>query len=78
MVTRYSSRGAMLKVKNGNYVSNAHYDALHEALTLVLQTASDFFRQVAAGQLTASDADATLGLLVNLRGVAFPLSAQPR
>ncbi|MGZ5141154.1 MAG: hypothetical protein ACXWCX_25420 [Burkholderiales bacterium] len=55
----------MLKVKNGNYVSNADYDALHEALALVLQTASAFFRQIAAGELTASDTDTTLGLLVN-------------
>ncbi|MGZ5116118.1 MAG: hypothetical protein ACXWIH_08420 [Burkholderiales bacterium] len=52
----------MLKVKNGNYVSNADYDALHEALALVLKTASGFFRKIAAGELTASDTDTTLAL----------------
>ncbi|MGZ5163153.1 MAG: hypothetical protein ACXWIT_21905, partial [Burkholderiales bacterium] len=55
----------------GNYVSNADYDALHEALALVLQTASGFFRQIAAGELTASDTDTTLGLLESKRG-GFP------
>lgn len=66
MVPRYVPNGNMVQAKNGIYVAGSDYDKLYETLTLFRSSAVDYLRMVEKGEITASEAEATLESIINL------------
>ena len=66
MTQRFDSTTAMFESPAGQFVAVADYERLEHLLAETLEDASEFLRQVEAGQLAAADATTALRVAVRL------------